>query len=232
MDSQLKTSHILETAKSLGASLAGITSVALLRSAPSYQNYSHAQFPQEAKSVLVLALVHNGDKPELDWWGVQGGTPGNQSLQEISHSLHQWFKKEYNISSKPIPYSIESGGIFLKDAAVLAGLGIIGANNLLITPEFGPRIRLRALFLDIELAPTVSIPFSPCNNCDVICKTACPQDAFSSGSYEKDLCWKQMHEDETSRSLVLSTVQKGSPGVRIKYCRACELSCRVGRKGN
>jgi epoxyqueuosine reductase len=39
---------------------------------------------------------------------------------------------------RPLPYKVEEGGMFLKDAATLAGLGIIGKNNLLITPEFEP----------------------------------------------------------------------------------------------
>ena len=229
MNSQPKTSHIINTAILSGASLAGIATVASLRNAPSYQIYSQTGFPLEAKSVLVLALAHNEDKPEHDWWGGKGGTPGNRRLQEISHHLTQWFKKEYNISAKSIPYAIEDGGIFLKDAAVLAGLGIIGVNNLLITPEFGPRVRLWAMFLDVKLTPSEPKLFSPCKTCDMICKPACPQNAFSSGSYNRDLCWKQMHEDEANRIIVTNTAQKDSPGVRIKYCRACELSCPVGR---
>jgi epoxyqueuosine reductase len=230
VNSKLKTSQILKIAKSSGASLAGITTIASLRNAPSYQIYNQIKFPPGAKSVLVLALAHYMD--ELDWWGVTGGTPGNQRLQEISYNLKQWLKTEYNISAKLIPYAIEEGGIFLKDAAVLAGLGIIGVNNLLITPEYGPRIRLRALFLDAKLTPVESKPFSPCKACDMICKLSCPQNAFSPGSYTRDLCWKQMHEDEANRIIVIKTAQNDTPEVRIKYCRACELSCPVGRKGN
>jgi epoxyqueuosine reductase len=39
---------------------------------------------------------------------------------------------------RPLQYKVEEAGMFLKDAATLAGLGIIGKNNLLITPEFEP----------------------------------------------------------------------------------------------
>lgn len=217
--------HILEKSRSLGASLAGIANIDLLRNAPSYQVYGGVEFPARAKSVLVLALAHCENEPELDWWGVKGGTIGNQRLQQIAENLKQWLNKEYNIVVQPLPYQVESGGIFLKDAAVLAGLGIIGANNLLVTPELGPRVRLRALFLDIEVTSTEKREFSPCNACDMPCRQACPQNVFFSGSYNKNLCEKQMKMDEANRVIMESSSQK----LWIKYCRACELACPIGK---
>ena len=89
--------HLIEKAKSLGASLAGIANIDLLRNAPSYQVYGGFEFPMRAKSVLVLALAHCENEPELDWWGVKGGTVGNQRLQQISENLKQWVNKEYSI---------------------------------------------------------------------------------------------------------------------------------------
>jgi epoxyqueuosine reductase len=219
------SAHILKIAQSLGASLAGVTDIALLRNAPSYQAYGDVMFPPRAKSVLVLALAHRENEPELDWWGVKGGTIGNQRLQQMTEKLKQWLNKEYNISVQPLPYQVGDGGIFLKDAAVLAELGVIGANNLLVTPEFGPRVRLRALFLDIEVTSTEKREFSPCNACDVPCRQACPQNVFFSGSYNKNLCEKQMKMDEANRVIMESSSQK----LWIKYCRACELVCPIGK---
>ncbi len=232
MDSHLRTTHILETAKLSGASLAGIANVASLQNALSHHSYGQVEFSSEAKSVLILALVHNEDEPKLDWWGVEEGTLGNRRLHQVSTSLKLWLNAEYQVQAQPLPYHVEEGGIFLKDAAVLAGLGILGANNLLITPEFGPRVRLRALFLNRDLDPTGPIVFSPCDGCSMPCKLACPQNAFSSGSYTKDLCWKQMQEDQVNRILVTHTMQEDSPRVWIKYCRSCELTCPVGKRGN
>jgi epoxyqueuosine reductase len=221
--------HIIEKAKSLGASLAGIANIDLLRNAPSYQVYGGVEFPARAKSVLVLALAHCENEPELDWWGVKGGTIGNQRLQQIAEKLKQWLNKEYNIFVQPLPYQVEGGGIFLKDAAVLAGLGIIGANNLLVTPELGPRVRLRASFLDVEVGSPEKRVFSPCNACNMPCRRNCPKNAFSSSSYNRELCAEQMKEDEASRVIIEHTSQNNSPEVRIKYCRACELACPIGR---
>lgn len=233
---QNTTPDIIEEAKTSGASLAGVANVASLQNAPSYQVYGQVEFPSEAKSVLVLALVHSEDEPELDWWGVKGGTAGNRRLQQISEHLKRWLREKYTIHAQPLAYHVEGGvllqekgGIFLKDAAVLAGLGILGANNLLITPKFGPRIRLRALFLDADLDPTGPTEFSPCDTCDMPCRSACPRNAFVSGSYSRESCAKQMEADEADKVIVEQSTKEDSPGVRIKYCRACELTCPVGK---
>lgn len=220
--------HIVKKSRSLGASLAGMAKAASLWDAPSSRLYAQIEFPPEAKSVLVLALSHKEMEPELDWWGTEGGTAGNRILINISQALQQWLHEEYHIHAHPLPYHIEKGGIFLKDAAVLAGLGVIGANNLLITPEFGPRVRLRALFLNIEVEPPETLQFSPCDACDMPCRLNCPKNAFSSGSYSVDNCAEQMKEDETS-VLVEKAVKEDSLAGHIKYCRICELGCPVGK---
>lgn len=170
----------------------------------------------------MLALAHREEEPELDWWGGKGGSPGNYKLQIISKNLRQFLNQKFDIEAELLPYQ---PGIFLKDAAALAGLGIIGKNNLLITPEFGPRVRLRALILDAKLLSTPKIIeiFSPCDNCDSPCLKVCPQKAFASGSYSRNKCKKQMEEDERNSERVENLE-------RIKYCRACELACPVGKE--
>lgn len=231
--------QIIEQAKTFGASLAGIASVAALKESPSYEiyhkspyynGYEKVEWPEDAKSVLVLALVHKASEPELDWWDYRPGrTPGNRQLMSIAKSLRQWLKKEFSINARPLPYRVEEGGILLKDAAALAGLGTIGKNNLLITPEFGPRVRFKALFLDMDLEPTGPIDFTPCEACDMLCRRACPQKAFRNGSYSRALCDIQMGEDEANEVIVEKSEDDDSRGNYRKYCRACDLACPVGR---
>ena len=211
--------YIIQNAKSSDASLAGITSIASLRNSPSYEVYGRVEVPRGAKSVLVLALVHKAAEPQLDWWDAEGDSLGNRKLESIAKALRESLHEEFNIIAHLFPYHIGKGGIFLKDAAVLSGLGIIGMNNLLITPEFGPRVRLRALCLDVELEPTGPIDFAPCETCDMPCIQACPQEAFKDGTYKRVLCNKQMKIDEANRVTAY-----------IKYCRACELACPVGKQ--
>lgn len=227
---ELATS-IIEKAKTFGASLAGLADIASVLHSPSHRIHINARWPMEGKSVLVIALVHPRTMPELDWWdGKEGGSPGDRRLITIGEHVVQWLKEEFTIKAQLLPYHATRGGIFLKDAAVLAGLGVIGANNLLITPEYGPRIRLRALRIDAKFDPIGPIDFSPCNSCDMPCRAACPQKAFPQGSYSRDLCMRQMNMDEANRVILEKEAGEDSPMVWVKYCRACGLSCPVGQE--
>jgi epoxyqueuosine reductase len=223
------STQIIAQAKSSGASLAGIASISSLKNSPFHKVHREPVWPQGAKSVLVLGLHHKETEPELDWWDGNKGTPGNRRLIDVAKSLIEWLKKEFNLNAQDLPYHVEKGGIFLKDAAVLAGLGTIGMNNLLITPEFGPRVRFRALVVDVGLEPTSPIDFAPCESCDMHCGQVCPQDAFRSGSYSRMLCNEQMEIDITGKVIVKQREEKDLPFEYIKYCRACELACPVGK---
>ncbi len=230
---------ILRRAVEFGASLAGLASVLDLKKSPTYRVYDKSpyydgyrgvEWPEKARTVLVLALEHPSDKPELDWWSeaIPGCTPGNRILIKISRHLQKWLKETHDIHAEPLPYPLEKGGIFLKDAAVLAGLGIIGKNNLLITPEYGPRIRLRALFLDKVMEPTGILDFSPCDKCDRPCFIACPQKAFSSGYFTVSSCEPEMQRNRANLVEVAGDVVGIDSSCDIqKFCRACELACPV-----
>jgi epoxyqueuosine reductase len=222
--------HIIEKTKAFGASLAGIVDINSVLWSPSHRNYKKRRSIR-GTSFLVIALAHPGTEPALDWWdGKEGGSPGNRRLIGIAAHLVEWLQGELDIKVQLLPYHVARGGVFLKDAAVLAGLGVVGANNLLTTLEYGSRIRLRALCLDTELEPTGPIDFSPCDSCDIPCRAACPQKAFAKGSYIKDLCMRQMRMDEANRVILEKEVEEDSQRACVKYCRICELACPVGQE--
>ena len=142
-------------------------------------------WPADAVSIVVIGVEHNADKPELDWWDGKG-TPGNRLLIRINNKLSKWIEESFPIKTYKLPYFVSKGGVFLKDAAVTAGLGCIGENNLVITPEYGPRIRFRALFLDQEAEATGPLEFTPCEGCEQPCRKACPVKAFQNTVYSAD----------------------------------------------
>jgi len=233
---------ILDKAAELGASLAGITAVADLKAsisytvydkAPFYEEYKGVKWPEQWKSVLVWALEHPASKPVMDWWSmkVPGFTPGNGILRLQSRKMRIWLGEELGIQALSLPYQIEYGGVFLKDAAHLAGLGVIGKNNLLVTPRFGTRVRLRALFMEVALAPTGPIDFDPCNGCDMPCHRVCPREAFRSGRFERALCKLEQDACDAKAEKVDGAVMGiDKPSMVSKYCRRCEFACPAARK--
>lgn len=215
--------ELVQKALSAGASLAGIADADALRASPSHRSRP-VRWPPDARSVIVLALAHPPEERPLDCWdGGPGGTPGNRRLIRCAAALVRWLKQRHGIDARTMPYQIGAGGVFLKDAAVMAGLGVMGRNNLVVTPAFGPRIRLRVVLTTARLTPTEPLDdFTPCEGCAAFCRHACPQGAFRSGSYDQRCCLCQMWRDESGA--------RSNESGGITYCRLCELACPVGKQ--
>ena len=73
-----------------------------------------------------------------------------------------------------------------RHAAYLAGLGTFGVNNMLLTPEFGPRVRFAPVFTAADIPPGRVMEGSLCIRC-MRCRDACPVDALGGGEYPEDL---------------------------------------------
>jgi len=118
---------------------------------------------KNTKSVIVIGF-HLYDL-SLDAWSrdEKKGKSYHFTDSILLYQCHQIksFLAKKGFKSKIIPYI---PGLYLKDAAALAGIGPIGKNNLLITKTFGSQVRLRALVTVAELA-------------------------YEGGKYHKDLCY-------------------------------------------
>jgi epoxyqueuosine reductase len=220
--------RIISRARLCGVTLAGIAPADALRQSPSHRQGEAADLPPEARSVLVLALAHPAAEPALDWWDQRPGhTPGNRALIRAAGELAAWMEAELHLPARDVPYGIDNGGVFLKDAAALAGLGVIGRNNLLVTPAFGPRVRLRALLLEADLPAAPPLDFHPCEGCPAPCRRACPRQAFGTGAYRRPPCRREMDANEANPYRIQDVSSLTYSIVCVKYCRACELACPV-----
>ena len=96
----------------------------------------------------------------------------------------------------------------LPSLAAEAGLGEMGKIGVLVTKEFGPRIRLGAVTTNMELVPDQKKPFgllsfcNQCNNCVLRCpSSAIPMDPVYEGRQRKiseEACftvWKRVFTD-------------------------------------
>ena len=140
-------------------------------------------------------------------------------------------------------YYVEHGGVYLKDTATLAGLGVVGRNNLFLSRELGPRVRLRAVGVEADLEPGQPLAWDPCEECPAPCRKACPQGALDQdapwpqdapgilpgrdGGYRREVCTRQMEAD-LAAGQEIAVPGRESPSKLVHYCRRCELACPAG----
>lgn len=220
---------LVSAAGRYGASTAAVLPMASVLDTPSQKGARHPDWPRWAASVLVFALDHPPDNRPLDYWGGKYGTLGNRRLIGISDRITGWLTGECGLRAVCLPYPPGSGGVFLKEVAVKAGLGVIGRNNLLVSPVFGAHLRLRGLMTALPVdAPRPLEGFDPCRGCAAPCQTRCPQEAFLDGEYCVERCRQQMRMDQSVR-LPAAKAGTGAAGRYLTpFCRVCELSCPVG----
>jgi epoxyqueuosine reductase QueG len=186
-----------------------------------FNRYSKFQQPSsylsEVKTVILLGM-HLYDLT-LDTWS-RDPKSGKEFhfldliLENLGNKVEK-FLKDKGFETLLLPYS---PGLFLKEVGALAGLGPIGKNNLLLTKDYGPQIRLRALTTSAPL--TVGTPINEsefCKNCEK-CLQACPAEAFVDGKYHKELCLQYS----------LDNLKYLSRHSKI-WCNKCIEVCPVGK---
>ena len=100
----------------------------------------------------------------------------------------------------------------LRHTGYLAGLGVIGRNNLLVNEYFGNMIQIGALLTDTEIEPSPLADYKTCaDNCR-ICIDTCPVKALDGTTVNQKLC----------RPL---SVYKNEKGYILKKCYNCRKNC-------
>ena len=119
--------------------------------------------------------------------------------------------------STPYDFGKLMGLFSHKLAAHLAGLGWIGKSCMLLTEQFGPRVRFVSILTDAPLRAGSPLD-KPCGKCRV-CVEACPVGAFTGREFNP----------EESRDLRFD-VFKCSEYRREHPCGLCVSSCPKGNK--
>ncbi|MGA2698530.1 MAG: 4Fe-4S double cluster binding domain-containing protein [Methanoregula sp.] len=154
----------------------------------------------------------------------------NLALDQIALAVANAIQR-VGYGALPVPASKRSSdeeiaGVFShKLAAHLAGLGWIGKNCLLVTPDHGPRVRWVTVLTDAPLEPTGSPMEQRCGKCTQ-CTDACPKKAINGRAFREDeprearfdaaACDQYFREMENARG--------------IAVCGMCLYICPYGRK--
>ena len=216
------TDQVINYAKEKGGDLVGIASAKELEEQRDL-NHKPSFFVPEAKSVVSIALKVNDAL--LDF-GLSTNPRTRADLYSHRHEVYtqtlQGYLRYYNydlldyiaietskycekLGYKSFPIQarvtdwIEVKGVFPhKLAAVESGLGTQGKCSLIITPEYGPRVRLVSLITEAPLkssGPKKDTTESICGDCTK-CIDICPINALHYNEHitiatiDKMRCWK------------------------------------------
>lgn len=163
-------------------------------------------------------------------YSLHGYTVVNQRLDHIASQVGNVLQRA-GYRALPIPSSQtvdkqrQRGAFSHKLAAHLAGLGWIGRNCLLITPEMGPRVRWATVLTDAPLTPTGTAMDQRCGHCRQ-CVDACPAHAFTGEPYrdgEPREARFDFHKCMAYFDEMAATIGEG-------ICGMCLYVCPYGRK--
>lgn len=181
------TEIVQETALFLGASLVGVT--ALNRTwvyKPGWHRYEHREIdlddriPPGIAYAVVMAIETNYDfvkhAPTAKASAAAG--LGYSKMAFLAPALAKFIA---SLGYKAIACGNDTA--LSVPLAVDAGLGQLGRFGALITPEFGPRVRLCKVLTDLPLEPTRPIDFGVTEFCEVCekCAEHCPSQAILYG---------------------------------------------------
>ena len=149
-----------------------------------------------ARSIVVLAMevypeVINLTSPERITGTISLNDLAERHMEFLGGQLTKAayeiakFSRRLGLKALPLPSAgcpidarFLDAVLSYKHAGQTAGLGYMGRSSLLMTPEFGPRVRLAVCLIEAILKPTTKQYSDNCQNCD-ICIKNCPSGALS-----------------------------------------------------
>jgi epoxyqueuosine reductase QueG len=132
------------------------------------------------------------------------------------------------LRAEPLTYEDSIALMDLKRAAVQAGLGVIGLNGLVVTREYGPRIRFGAVYTLARLEPDSPLQEYYCPSC-TICWGACPDRALGPKGLDRSRCRAEFDPTPEMARLQEHEQKHPSPAARLQ-CIRCITSCPIGKK--
>ena len=177
--------EIKYAAKTLGADLVGITDNDerwLYTHAYSRENETEKpqEIPTDLENVIVIAQSMDRELLRTAPSALSGTATGATYSRDaiVLLAMAQYIT---NLGYRAVA-SMNDSALAIP-LAIKAGLGEYGRHGLLITREYGPRVRIGKVFTDMPLAHDRPIRFGVKETCDICraCTQACPAKAIDGG---------------------------------------------------
>jgi len=182
--------RIIREAKRLGANLVGFAPASRWSGGaePALPYHPESIWPQ-ARTVIVLGvpmlLPIIESTPSINYQEMYNAA--NQTLDQAAFRLSAWLNDQGHAAIYLCRDGYGSLDILRRKPAAsfshviagkYAGLGTIGLSHMLITPEYGPRVRLVSIFTSAPIPGDRLIKGELCNGCG-LCARLCPVQAFT-----------------------------------------------------
>ncbi|MDH3521372.1 MAG: hypothetical protein OEM49_13025 [Myxococcales bacterium] len=214
-----------QLARKLGADLVGVASAAAFEAAPT--GHRPRNLLRGARSVVVMgvhlldgALEHAPSREYSITYRIV-----NHELDRMAYRIARFLERQghraLQVPASP-PYDVERnmGDLSHRHAGALAGIGVFGKNNLLLSPKYGARMRLVSVVTDAELEADVPLDLDLCKDCDA-CLRTCPSKALTGpGEIDKPAC--DAYHVRSGERLQLDTWEQ--------ICGVCIRVCPVGSR--
>ena len=184
-DRQAFTDELKGIARLFGASLVGIAEHDerwVYSARVDIRDFSEAEnlLPEDISHVVVLGHAMDADLVDTYPSALAGASTGLEYSHEAAISI-QLASYIRNLGYQAIPSMNDTGLVI--PLAIKAGLGEYGRNQMLLTPEYGPRLRFSKIYTSLPLVadqPRISGIGEYCKICTK-CAAACPPKALPFG---------------------------------------------------
>lgn len=229
-----QTEELKTAARIAGADLVGVADLALFRAErtllpPSvFERFTFAVSVAVHLDDAILDGIEMEPTPEY----ARHYRMVNATLDRITAQLAEWVSSR-GFSAYPIPASEivdESnllGSISHKAVARMAGIGWQGKSLLIVSPRYGPRIRLATLFSDMPLTSDRPLK-NRCGTCK-LCAKACPASAIKN-IWTEDRYTNRDEALDFSRCVEQTREFKLRTGIGPQICGVCVKVCPFGKR--
>jgi epoxyqueuosine reductase QueG len=206
----------------LGADVCGVANVDRFEAAPS--GFSPRDIFPDCRSVVVFGLAIPVGTTQVNPRIVykQFSRISRVELDRIAFHASLELERGFRAYAVPLPSDdpydywnaeqLEGRGILsMRHAAVLAGLGTLGKNTMLLNRGFGNTLNLGAVLTSLDL-PSDALDESVCLPDCRLCLDSCPAGALDGVSVNQKLCR-------------MNTYATNERGFDVTKCNVCRIVC-------